>query len=200
MTIIEYSGVFFGLLCVYLTTKENIWCWPTGIISSVLLAFVFFDARLYSDMLENGIYVIMQLHGWWFWLYGRKLLKDQATVPIARLRVKQWIITATIILVGSAALGYSMTTYTDADFPYLDAFTTVMSLVAQYLLNKKILDNWVLWITVDVIGIWLYAAKGLYSISALYALFLVLATKGFFEWRRSRNTLERECTKKVVAA
>jgi nicotinamide mononucleotide transporter len=187
LTLIEWTAVATGVLCVYLLTKENIWSWPFGLLSTTLLIIVFFHAKLYSDMLENFIYTFLQIYGWWFWLHGRKKKQNEKTVPIVQLSRTKWFFVGSIIAVGSAALGYGMATYTDADFAYLDAFTTVTSLVAQWLLNRKVLENWLLWITIDVLGIGIYWLKGLHSVALLYVLFLGLATKGYIDWRRSHN-------------
>jgi nicotinamide mononucleotide transporter len=185
--LIEIAAVILGLLSVYFTVKQNIWCWPTGLAMVVLYVYIFYNAKLYSDMGENLIYIVLQLHGWWFWVYGRKRLKNQKTVPITRLQVRQWLICTGVIIAGTAVLGYSMATYTDADLPYLDAFTTVMSLTAQWLLNKKILETWVLWIIVDVFALGIYWYKDLHLTTGLYAVFLGLAIMGLIEWYNSPN-------------
>ena len=183
-TLIEILAVILGLASVYLTVKQNIWCWPTGLAMVALYVYIFYNVKLYSDMVENIIYIGMQIYGWYFWVYGPKK-KD--VVPVRRLRTKGIIFWGLIIIIGSFGLGYFMSNFTDASYPYADAITTVMSLVAQWFLGRKILESWVLWISVDVISTTIYLLKGLYFTTGLYAIFLILAIRGFIEWNESRK-------------
>ena len=183
MTIIEIAAVVFGLLSVYLTTKQNIWCWPTGIVMVILYVIIFAKAKLYSDMIENAVYIVMQAYGWYYWLYGAKTGVD--SVPVKRLALRKVLLWSFVIIVATLGTGYFMDNYTDADFAYLDAFTTVMSLTAQWFLSIKIIESWILWISVDVISLNIYALKGLYFTSGLYVLFLMLAIIGLIKWYKA---------------
>lgn len=182
MSPIEIAATIFGLVSVYLTVKENIWCWPTGIIMVILYVFVFYDAKLYSDVMLQVIYVFMQAYGWYFWVYGGKK-EEKVHVIILKLYERiSWFIVA---ILGAAAWGYVMHRYTDASLPYTDSLIVVMSLIAQWFLAKKVLESWVLWIAVDVLALYVYSVKGLYLTTGLYAVFLLLAIKGLIEWRKS---------------
>lgn len=183
MTAVEFIAVALGVTSVYLTTKQKMWCWPTGILMTALYVFIFFKAKLYSDMIENFIYIPMQIYGWWFWLYGNRKVKD--AVPVRTLSNKHRLFWISEIAIVSLMLGFLMATYTDAALPYWDALTTVMSLTAQWLMGRKILENWVLWITVDVMALFIYSFKGLYMTTGLYALFLMLAISGGIKWYKS---------------
>jgi nicotinamide mononucleotide transporter len=187
MTILEFAAVIFGLLSVYLTTKQNIWCWPTGIVMVILYIIIFANVQLYSDMLENIIYIFLQIYGWYYWVLGGKDKKKQDKVPVKKLALEGIIFWAFVIAIGTIILGYIMDVYAGASLPYWDALTTVMSLTAQWLMGKKILESWFLWITVDVMALFIYSIKGLYMTTGLYALFLCLAIIGFFKWRKSQN-------------
>lgn len=183
MTLIEILAVVFGLLSVYFTVKQNIWCWPTGIVMVILYVFIFYNAKLYSDMLENLIYIFMQMYGWYYWVLGGKKARNKKDkVPVTTLKWKERSAWIGVIIVFTAGLGYFMATRTDASLPYLDALTTVMSLTAQWLMGKKILENWVLWISVDVMALFIYSYKGLYMTAGLYFVFLILASGGLIEW------------------
>lgn len=184
LTVIEIAAVILGLLSVYLTTKENIWCWPTGIAMVILYIIVFYNARLYSDMLENFIYIFMQGFGWYYWIYGKNGT-EKNKVPVTRMVMKSVFIWASIITIATIVVGYFMSSHTNADFAYLDALTTVMSLAAQWFLSIKLIESWILWITVDVISTNIYAMKGLYFTAGLYGLFLILATMGLVKWYKS---------------
>lgn len=182
MTIIEIFATIFGLACVYLTIKENIWCWPTGLVQVILFLFIFWDAKLYSDFLLHVFYVGMQLYGWYYWLHGGKNRSEVSITALSYLRLILWIAAG----IGVTGLwGYLMSSKTDAAFPYGDAFTTVFSLIAQWLLARKILESWYFWIAVDIIAIGIYYMKGLYFTTGLYALFLFMATAGLLRWKKS---------------
>lgn len=183
MNWMEATATLFGIICVALMIKRIIWCWPAGIIQVVLYVYIFWEARLYSDMLLHIVYIFLNAYGWYHWLHGGK---DHDKLPVTKLGNRLWIWVA-IGLVGTALWGAGMGAWTDADLPYGDAFTTVISLVAQWLLIRKRLENWILWIVVDIAAIGIYWHKGLYFTTFLYAVFLVLATIGYSDWRKAHN-------------
>lgn len=187
MTWIEIVATMFGFLCVVLTIRRNIWCWPTGLVQVALFIIIFYQARLYSDLILHVIYVGMQFYGWYCWTVGRRAA-DQGPVVIASMPPHHLAMWASITLVLTTVWGYAMSTWTDASLPYPDAFTTVASLVAQYLLARKLLENWLFWIVVDVVAIGVYYYKSLFPTSILYAAFLGLAVIGFVTWRYRLQT------------
>ncbi len=185
--IIELIAVFFGIVNVYLLTRQNIWAWPAGIIMTSIYVYIFFSSRLYSDFILNIIYVLLNLYGWWYWSQKDKSLspKEDGELPVTHLTHTQIALWCGLIVVGTGIWGYLMDTRTDADFAYFDAFTTVASLVAQYLLARKKLENWIIWIVVDLVAINIYYLKELYFTSVLYGIFLALCILGLIEWKRS---------------
>lgn len=179
---IELTATIFGVLCVGLYIRQNIWSWPTGLVQVILFVYIFYEARLYSDMLLHIIYIFLQLYGWYHWLYGGH---DRTSLPIttlARISLATWV---GVGLAGTVALGFTMDTFTDAALPYADAFTTVMSLIAQWLLARKKLESWGFWIAVDVVAIGVYLSRDLYFTTGLYILFLGMAMAGLLAWRRA---------------
>ncbi|MBC2607090.1 nicotinamide riboside transporter PnuC [Pelagicoccus albus] len=180
MTLIEAIAVVFGLACVWLVVKESIWCWPAGLVQVSLYVYIFYQAKLYSDFGLHIFYVGMQFYGWYHWMYGGK---DRDKAPIEELSRNSILIWSAVCLLGSVAWGWLMHRFTDAVVPYPDAFTTVTSLVAQWLMAKKKLQNWHFWIAVDIVAVAVYAYKELYLTSGLYAVFLVLCVMGVREWR-----------------
>ena len=178
-SVIEIVASLAGFVCVYLIIKRNIWCWPIGLLQVSLYMFVFYQAKLYSDFLLHGIYVGMQFYGWWYWLRGRGQNDEVIVLTMPNIQALAWLITT---LLGTLVLGYVMVSKTDAALPYPDAFTTVASLTAQWLLSRRQLINWLFWIVVDIVAIGVYLAKGLYPTTVLYSLFLIMATTGFFVW------------------
>lgn len=185
MTAIEIVATVFGLACVVLTIRQSIWCWPTGLVMVILYAWIFFDAKLYSDSILQVIYIILQIYGWYYWLRGGPA-KSEAVVSQLNWRARTgWVVAG---LAGTGALGWTMARWTDASIPFWDAGTTVLSLIAQYLLAAKRIESWVFWIVVDVMAIGIYWTKELYVTSGLYCVFLVLATMGLFAWQRSMTS------------
>lgn len=178
----EAFAVVTGLACVILTVRQNIWCWPIGIISVILYIAVFYDTRLYSDMCLQVVYIFMQVYGWHNWLHGGA---DSGKLSVSRLTPLAGWAWIAVAVSGSYSLGYGMSSYTNADLPYVDATATTMSLVAQWLMSRKVLESWLIWITVDVISVAMYFVKGLYMTTVLYAVFLALAVSGFLAWRKS---------------
>ncbi len=181
MNWVELTATIFGVICVVLTIKRNIWCWPTGLIQVILYIYIFNGAKLYSDMILHVIYVFLQIYGWYHWWHGGK---DKTKLSITLLK-KHSFIWVIIAVIGTVVWGFLMNRFSDASLPYPDAFTTVTSLVAQWLMARKKLESWYFWIAVDVVAIGVYWYKQLYLTTGLYAIFLVLATIGFFAWKKS---------------
>ena len=181
MTYIEILATVFGFICVVLTVRQNIWCWPTGLLQVSLYIGVFYQARLYSDMGLHVVYVFMQIFGWYNWLYGGRNRGELEVSRLSRSGVLFWGLAAGL---GTAGLGFIMSAYTRADLAYWDAATTVLSLIAQWLMAKKKLESWLIWITVDVLCVGIYLVKALYPTTILYAAFLALASMGFWQWNK----------------
>ncbi len=181
MSGLEIVATVFGLVNVYLIVRRNIWNFPFGLVMVVLYAKIFYDYKLYSDSLLQLYYIVVQLYGWWYWLRGRR---PDGLINVETLDSRGRMIAGAVIFAGAAALGWGMSN-TDASVPYWDATTTVMSLVAMVLLSRRKLENWVLWIAVDVLSIGIYSYKELYLTAGLYAVFLGLASWGLVEWLRA---------------
>ena len=183
----ELIGAILGLISVWLTVRQNIWCWPTGLVMVALYAVVFFRAKLYADAGLQLVYVVLQIYGWYEWLHGGK---DQGRLEVTRITLRLGLALGVIAAVATALMGYGLATRTDAALPYWDSAATVLSLVAQWMLARKLIENWLVWITVDVLSIGIYLAKGLYPTTVLYAAFLVLAALGWVEWRKTLKSLQ----------
>jgi nicotinamide mononucleotide transporter len=182
MSTIEAVGAVFGFLCVVLYIRQNIWSWPVGLVQIALFIVVFYDARLYSDLVLHVIYLLMQVFGWYHWHKGGE---QGAPLKVTRLtRTEIWLWAGSSII-GSLLAGYLMATRTDAAAPLPDAFVAVTSVVAQWLLTRKKLESWVFWFVIDLVAMGIYFYKALYFATALYALYLVLAVTGYLTWRKS---------------
>ena len=188
MSLIELTAVAFGLACVVLTIYQSIWCWPTGLVMVGLYIVIFFEAKLYSDMALQVVYVGLQVYGWHQWLRGGP---RESALPVTRLSGRALAGWTAAGLGGAGVLGLVMSRATDASLPYWDALTTSLSLVAQWLMARKRLESWLFWIVVDVVAVGVYVAKDLRPTAGLYAVFLVLATIGLLTWIKSLPTPDR---------
>lgn len=195
MSYLEFVGTLLNLWSVWLVTKNNILTWPVGNIAVILFAILFYQIRLYSDLFEQIYFLVTGFYGWWVWLYLRKnrIQDKNKELSITYNSQISNAIYGGIIIIGTLCMSYVMAHIhlympvlfpEKASFPFLDAFTTVMSFAAQLLMAHKKIECWYLWIMVDIIGIGLYFAKGVVFISFLYLIFLILATKGLFNWRK----------------
>jgi len=181
ITRIEIAGTLFGILGVWLTIRQNIYCFPAGIINVTLYALLFFNSKLYSDAALQIIYVILLIYGWIQWNnHNRK-----KELMVNKTEKRQMIILLITVVCASFFLGTFLYKKTDASLPYLDASTTSMSLIAQWMIAKKKIENWIIWIVTDVIYVGMYIYKSLYLTSFLYFIFILLAVKGYSEWKKS---------------
>ena len=182
---VEWTAVVFGIVSVYLSVRENVWSWPTAIVNVSLYVYIFLHARLYADMGLQVFYIGISFYGWWNWLYGGE---NHTELHVTRLSRRMMVILPVVGVAGAAALGTFLDRSTDADFPYIDSTLTAASLIAQYLMTRKVLENWAIWVVADVAYIGMYFSKELYPTAFLYSVFLVLASMGWFQWRRSWRT------------
>jgi nicotinamide mononucleotide transporter len=191
-SLLETSGVITGILCVYLAAKNNIWNWPIAIVSVLIYIFIFFEAKLYADTGLQVYFFMMNFYGWYFW--SRK--HERKKVPVTLITLKEIIISVAVIAVFTAGLGFFLYKGTDASFPFVDSFCTACSLVAQVFLARKVLENWLIWIFVDIIYVGVYIFKDLHLTAGMYALYIIIAAIGYFDWRkeylRSRFLLQEQ--------
>jgi nicotinamide mononucleotide transporter len=183
LNLIEIIAVIFGLICVWLTIRQNILCWPAGIIQVTLYFIIFLKTRLYADMGLQGIYFLLQFYGWYEWLHGGV---DRGKLAVSNIKSRPALVLLALGIIITPVMGHSLTNV-DANMPYLDSTTTVLSLIAQYMLAKKYLENWLVWITVNLLLIGKYLAANLFATSGLYVVFLFMALAGFLEWKKTLN-------------
>ena len=177
-------ALIFGIIYIILSVKENIWCWITGLISSALLVYVFFISKVYADMGLQVYYVFVSIYGWLNWLYGGKSKKHN-DLKISRTNVKQGIILFITTVLLFVIIAYILVNYTDSDIPYWDAFTTAASFVATWMLARKLIEHWLIWIIVDAISVGLYIYKEIYGPLILMAVYTILAVIGYIQWKKS---------------
>ena len=198
---LELVGTIFNLACVILVARRNIWTWPVGIVGVILFGILFYQVNLYADALEQVYYLITGVIGWYMWasLKNRGENDDKVAITTNSFRVNLiWIST---IAVFSAVTAYALTRVhvwmpvifpEPADLPALDATTTIMSFAAQFLMMRRHLESWMLWIVVDIIAIGLYWHKEVPFVALLYVIFLINAIYGFISWRKAMQQSEEK--------
>ena len=184
MTLLEWAGVATGILCVGLTARQNIWAWPIGIANSALFTALFLPARLYADSALQVVYIGLGFYRWWWWLVGTPHARDAP--PVRRTPRAEALLVAGVGVVAFVVMGSTLDRFTDSDVPWWDALPTTASLAAQYLLTRKYLANWPVWIFgANLPFLALYLVKDLPLIAALQVVFIALSARGWRDWRRS---------------
>lgn len=181
ITLLEWIAVVAGFACIYLAAKESIWNWPISIISVVAYGFLFFRETMYGDMTLQVYFLFTAFYGWYFW-FKKKI---ESNKPITRLSKQGQIKVMISIPLLSLLLGWFMDNYTNSTVPYADGFCTSVSFVAQLLLTRKILENWLLWLFANVCYVPLFIYKHLNLSAMLYLVLIYIAFKGYLDWRKT---------------
>lgn len=188
MTWLEAFAVFFGIASVFYSMKENIWVYPTGIISTLIYVWICFQYKLYADMGINAYYFSMSIFGWYVWTHPKE---NQEALPVTWLDGKGWLISIGLFVVSYPLLVFVLTKFTDSDVPFWDSFTTASAFVGMWLMAKKKVENWIFWIITDLVSVPLYFYKGLILTSFQFFFFTILAFMGLFAWIKSAKSYAR---------
>ena len=186
---IEILGTIVGIVYLWLEYKANIYLWLVSIIMPAIYLYIFYVAGLYADFAINIYYLLIAIYGWLAWKYGFKLfsLKKEnnrvEVLKISSIPKKLWIRLFLVYALLQLLITWVLVTYTNSDVPWLDSFTTSVSIIAMWLLARKYVEQWLVGIIVDVVCVGLYIYKDLYFTSALYALYAIIAVFGYFKWR-----------------
>ena len=182
---VEVLGVITGLVYLYFSVRQIIWLWPFGIISSALFILIFFNSKFYADMGLQVYYLGVSIYGWIYWSRGAVDRDERSTLPVRRINRQQALVLSVIGILLLLGIVYILKQFTDSDVPWGDGFTTAGSIVATWMLARKILEHWMVWVVVDIVAAGLYFYKGLYPSFLLYLVFTIIAVVGFFQWKRS---------------
>jgi len=182
-SIIESTAVFFSVLYVILAIKENIWCWGAAAISVILYIYICYTAQLYTETGLQFFYLLMAIYGYYHWNKNDSSLK-----------IQQWTITKHLFILLLGALltflmGFYFSIYTNAAMPLVDSFTTVFSVFATYMVTKKVIENWLYWIVIDAVSVYLYFSRDLHLTSLLFLVYTIIAIFGYFAWIKRNNEL-----------
>jgi nicotinamide mononucleotide transporter len=189
MTSWEMLAVFLSVSYLLLAIKQNLWCWFAAFFSTLIYSILFFDASLLMDSALNIFYLVMAIYGWYSWKYGNIKAQDEE-LKITTYGIKKNIKIIVILTFISIILGYIMANYTSADFAYLDTFTTVFAVFSTYMLTKKVLENWIYWVVIDSVSIYIYIHKAFYITAVLFVIYTILAYLAYIKWKKEYKNLE----------
>ncbi len=186
ITSIEIIAVLLALVYLVLAAHQNIWCWFAAAISSMLYIKICFDARLYIETGLQFFYFIMAIIGYYHW--KKKIVHKESQQEITNLTTKNWLLGILICSALSVLMAMFFQQYTKASLPWLDAPVTIFSIWATWLVIKKVLQNWLLWIAIDALAIYIYVQRHLNFTAMLYALYTMLAILGYYQWKKLQQT------------
>lgn len=178
LSLIETVAVFFSIIYVVLAAKESIWCWAAALISVSIYIYICFQAQLYAETGLQVFYFIMAIYGYFSWKKNNSLLR------INELAISNHIL---IMILGSLLtflLGFYLSVYTDSQLPIVDSFTTIFSVIATYMVVKKILSNWLYFIIIDAVSIYLYFSRDLHMTALLFSIYTIIAIIGYWKWSK----------------
>ena len=177
---LENLGILTSLICIWLNTKQNVWAWFWAIISSGIYSIIFYQARLFSDVGLQGVFILISVYGWRAWQFGSK---EKSVLSVNKIPTELSIICVVFFLIFTLSSGYLFSQYSQASLPYLDSSLTAISLIATWMTAHKYLENWLLWIFANIVYVGMYTYKGLNGTAVLYFFLIVLAVKGYRDWR-----------------
>lgn len=183
MNYLEIIGTLVGLVYLWLEYRASIHLWLAGIVMPAIYIFVYYRAGLYADFGINIYYLLAAAYGWAVWMRGSGR-SGKETLPITRTPLRQYVPLAVVFLVTFVGIAWVLIQFTDSNVPWLDSFTTALSIVGMWMLARKYVEQWFAWIVVDVVCCGLYIYKDLYFTSALYGLYSIIAIFGYFKWKR----------------
>ncbi|MCL1158187.1 nicotinamide riboside transporter PnuC [Shewanella inventionis] len=199
MTFWEAIAVMLALVYLILAMRTNIWCWSAAFISTAIYTVLFWNVSLLMESVLNIYYMGMAVYGYWLWLHVPPAQQTQQHHVSSHLKITSWSLKTHSIVIAvtslvSVIVGYAMANYTSAAFPYIDAATTCFAVVTTYLVAKKVLENWLYWVVIDVVSIYLYFQKGLMLTSGLFILYVGMALAGYLMWRKKyqHNVVEQD--------
>lgn len=180
---IELLGAILGFAYIFFSIRQNILTWPVGLLASALYIWVFFDSKLYADMGLQVYYVAISIYGWYEWLWGNSS-KESEPLKVSRLTGRLGFILSLVSVVLFLLMWYILKNFTDSTVPVADSLATSLSIVATWMLARKILEHWLVWIFVDAFSIGLFWYKDLHPTVILFAVYTIMAVIGFIEWQK----------------
>lgn len=194
---IEIFGAITGVLYVILEVRQNLWLWPVGIVTSAVYIWIFFNGKLYADMSLQGYYLLISILGWFWWVKGRKVRvgeeergrRRKGKLNVSGLKLKTGIILAIVFATLFVGMWQILDRFTDSPVPQCDSFITSLSIIATWMLARKILEHWYLWIVVNTVSSILFFTRGLYPTVILYLIYCAMSFAGLTAWKKTMKDL-----------
>lgn len=183
----ELIAAGLGFIAISLQIKQNVWYWLVSIIMVTMYIYIYIDARLYADMSLQVYFLVISFYGWYMWLYGNKQNQHRSELKVSSVSGEMIPILSGITLFLFFFIAWVLISFTNSDLPYWDSFTTALSFVATWMLARKVLENWLVWIVVDAVSVGIYIYKGLYPTAVLFLFLTVLAFVGYRKWKRDMS-------------
>ena len=181
---LEIIGTIVGLAYLWLEYRASIYLWIASIIMPAIYIFVYYEAGLYADFGINIYYLGAAIYGWLVWKFGHRSKGGAMEMPITHMPQRSWLKAGVVYVVAQFFIAWVLINFTDSDVPWWDAFTTALSIVGMWMLARKYLEQWWIWIVVDVVCVGLYIYKELYFTAGLYALYAIIAIFGWLNWKK----------------
>ncbi|MBP1676698.1 MAG: nicotinamide mononucleotide transporter PnuC [Bacteroidetes bacterium] len=180
---IEIVGSLLSLIYIFLSINQKVSLWIFGFLCSALYIVVFFQSKFYADMSLQFYYLGVSVYGWVSWKLGKQ--NTGADIPVKRTNMKQALVISLVAIALYMLYYYILAGFTDSPLPRADSLTTALSIVATWMLARKLIDHWLIWVFVDGLSAGLYFYKGLYPTAVLFVLYTIMAAIGYFKWRKS---------------
>lgn len=183
--IVELTGALLGLFYIFFSIRQHIFTWPTGLLTSLIYTVVFFRSGFYADMGLQVYYVAISIYGWYYWIIGGKKGEgSNIQVPVKKTTQKVLLVSIFATVLIYILLVAILLNFTDSTVPYMDSLTTALSITATWMLAKKYIEHWLIWIFVDLFSAGLYIYKELWPTVFLFLVYTALAVFGYFEWKK----------------
>jgi len=184
----EIVAAALGFVAIYLQIRQNIWYWLVSIIMVSMYIYIYIDARLYADMSLQVYYLIISFYGWYMWLFGKTVDHHRTALHVCRTSQNLRFILLMISVVLFFVIAWFLIHFTNSDLPYWDSFTTSLSFVATWMLARKKIENWLIWIIVDAVSVGIYIYKSLYPTALLFLFLTILAWVGYKQWQKDMES------------
>lgn len=190
----EIIAAVLGFIAIYLQIKQNVWYWLVSIVMVSMYIYIYIDARLYADMSLQVYYLVISFYGWYMWLFGKKENNHKTELPVSESSKRSLAVLGLITIFLFIFIAWFLINFTNSDVPYWDSFTTSLSFVATWMLARKKIENWLIWIVVDAVSVGIYIFKELYPTAVLFLFLSLLAIVGYNKWKEDLPTKTKSAT------
>lgn len=185
---VEIAGAVTGLFAIYFQIKQKVVFWPISLVNVLLYIVVYYNSRLYAEVSLQFYYLVVSIYGWYYWSKADSVTGKKSR-PVSVCSVSLLVYLGIIFLGSFAGMAFLLKQYTNTDVPYVDAFITSLSFIATWLLAKKKIENWIVWIVADAVSVGVYFYKELYATIVLFSVLTILAFVGYYQWKKDLNKI-----------